>query len=318
MKRRILITGGFGFLGGRLAQFLAENPEYEIDLGTRRLEKSPRWLPQASVVRVQWESPTNLGHICSSVDTIVHMAGMNAQDCFADPIAALEFNSVATSRLLQAAIRQGVKRFVYVSTAHVYGSPLSGVITEETCPVSLHPYATSHRAAEDVLRAAHQRGKIEGIVIRLSNTFGAPAHSEANCWMLLVNDLCRQAVMTGRMVLNSTGHQKRDFITLTDTCRATRHLMELPAERLGNGLFNVGGAWSPTIWDMALAIQESAAKIIGSDVPLSRLPGGEAKETSLNYRIEKIIRSGFALSAKPDNEIESLLKFCTSVRDQST
>ena len=77
---------------------------------------------------------------------------MNAQNCVTDPVAALEVNAVATARLLQAAIRQGAKRFIYLSTAHVYGSSLSGVITEETCPASLCPYAASHRAGEDVVR----------------------------------------------------------------------------------------------------------------------------------------------------------------------
>jgi UDP-glucose 4-epimerase len=67
------------------------------------------------------------------------------------------------------------------------------------------------------VRFMHERGDIEGIVIRVSNSFGAPAHQHANCWMLLVNDLCRQAVSTGQMTLRSSGIRRRDFVTLTDT-----------------------------------------------------------------------------------------------------
>src|SRR5207245_1641136 len=104
-------------------------------------------------------------------------------------------------KLTDAAKRAGVRRVVYVSTAHVYGAPLAGVITEASCAVSLHPYATSHRAAEDVVRAAHERKTIEGVVIRLSNAYGAPVSEDANCWTLLVNDLCRQAARTKTMVL---------------------------------------------------------------------------------------------------------------------
>ena len=244
---RLLITGGFGYLGGRFAQFLATQAGYEIILGSRQQTEPPAWLPQARVVQTPWSSLSALEHICTGVDAVVHMAGMNAQDCAADPARAVEVNALATARILQAAIRRGMKRFIYLSTAHVYGSPLRGVISEKTCPVSLHPYATSHRAGEDVVRAAHQRGDIEGIVIRLSNAYGAPVHPNATCWMLLVNDLCLQAVTTGHLVLRSAGLQRRDFVTITDADRAIAHLIYLPAQDIGDGIFNIGGACPITV-----------------------------------------------------------------------
>lgn len=310
---RLLITGGFGYLGGRLAQFLADQAGYEIALGSRRGAEPPSWLAKASVAQTEWHSSISLEKICTDVNAIVHLAGMNAQDCMADPIAALEFNAVATARLLRAGVRKGVRRFIYVSTAHVYGSPLTGVITEETCPVSLHPYATSHRAGEDVVRGAHQRGEIEGIVIRLSNAYGAPAHKDANCWMLLVNDLCRQAVTTRRMVLRSSGLQRRDFITLTDSCRAITHFLELPAERLGDGLFNVGGNWSPTILEMSRRVAERVALAMDRRPEIVRKTDQSIETPDLlDYWIRKLTNTGFALSGNGtvDYEIDALIGFC--------
>ena len=67
---------------------------------------------------------------------------------------------------------------------------------------------------------------------------------------LLVNDLCRQAVQTGKLVMRSSGLQQRDFITLTDVGRAVRHLLELPPADCGDGLFNLGGDNSISVWDM--------------------------------------------------------------------
>ena len=310
---KVLITGGFGYLGGRLAQFLASHVGYVTLLGTRQQAISPPWLPHAKVVQTQWNWLGGLEEICMGVDTVLVMSGMNAHDCAVDPVAALELNAVATARLLQAAVRQGVRRFIYLSTAHVYGSPLTGVITEETCPVSLHPYATSHRAGEDVVRFAHNRGEIEGIVIRLSNAYGAPAHKEANCWMLLVNDLCRQAVTTKRMVLRSSGRQKRDFITMTDACSAIKHLLELPPDKLGNGLFNVGGKWSPTILEMARRISERirVATSISPEILINEdQETGEAE--LLDYRVKKLVETGFNLNqnAYVDQEIDGLIQFC--------
>jgi len=311
MMQHVLITGGFGYLGGRLAQHLATQARYEVLLGSRQQAESPPWLPSANVVQIRWESLANLEHVCTGVDTIVHLAGMNSQDCATDTIAALEFNAVNTARMLRAAIQQGVKRFIYLSTAHVYGSHLVGVITEETCPVNLHPYATSHRAGEDVVRSAHQRGEIEGIVIRLSNAYGAPAHRDANCWMLLVNDLCHQAVTTNKMLLRSSGMQRRDFITLTDACRAIRHLLELPADKLDKGLFNVGEGWSPTIWEVACLVQQRCGVVLGVLPQLSRIPPKTGETAAgLDYRFEAICQTGFRPGADKAGEIDLLLEFC--------
>ena len=206
-----------------------------------------------------------------------------------------------------------MQRFIYLSTAHVYGSPLSGTITEETCPVSLHPYATSHRAGEDAVRAAHQRKHIEGIVIRLSNSYGAPAHKDADCWMLLVNDLCRQAMTSGRIVLRSSGLQQRDFITISEVCRVITHFLELPADKLGDGLYNAGGAWSPTILNMAERVAKRILFITGKEPAILRNSNRDTEDSeSLDYRMKKLIDTGFKMGGNGgiDPEIDELIRFC--------
>lgn len=305
---RVLITGGLGYVGGRLAQLLASQQGYELVLGSRKHASQPSWLPSATMVRTEWASPSALERICNGIDAIVHAAGMNAAGCAADPVAAIKFNAVATARLLKAAIRQGVKRFIYLSTAHVYGSPLIGAITEDTCPVALHPYATSHRAGEDAVRAAHQSADIEGIVVRLSNAYGAPANKEANCWMLLVNDLCRQTATTRRLVLRTAGLQRRDFITLTDVGRAIAHLATLPREAVGNGLFNVGGSWAPTVREMAELVASRSEVLLGFRPPISQ-PKPALGEISqpLIFRIDKLLGTGFGLTSRHEAELDAAL-----------
>ena len=120
---RILITGGFGYLGGRLARQIVTNTNHDVILGTRKKTTSPKWLPQVQIVNTLWSSETDLERICSDVDVVVHMAGMNASDCAINPRSALEFNGFATERLLQSAIKQKVKRFIKLSSAHIYSNP---------------------------------------------------------------------------------------------------------------------------------------------------------------------------------------------------
>jgi len=310
---KVLITGGLGYLGGRLTQFLETQSDYEIVLGTRQEIELSQWQQHAQVRQIQWNSANCLHNVCEGINIVVHTAGMNAQDCAADPIAAFEFNAVATARLLQAAIQQGVKRFIYFSTAHVYKSPLVGIFTEETCPVALHPYATSHRAGEDLVRAAHQRGEIEGVVVRLSNAFGAPANKTANCWMLLVNDLCRQIVETQRIVLRTPGLQRRDFVPIRDVCHAINHLMHIPKYSLGKGLFNIGGMWSPTVWEMSCLIQKRCEKLLGFKPEINR-PSSQSDEypDEFNYHINTLLNTGFQLNSDRVDEIDNLLIFCNT------
>ena len=311
MMRRILIPGGLGYLGGRLAQFLASYENYEILLGSRRQLSPPLWLPNASVVETPWDSLAGLEKICSDVDMIVHLAGMNSQDCASNSAIALEVNAVATARLLQAATRQKVKRIIYLSTAHVYGSPLKGVISEETLPVPVHPYAFSHRAGEDVVLASHESDKIEGVVVRLSNAYGAPVSKNANCWMLLVNDLCQQVATLGKLVLHSSGMQRRDFISMHDVVRGIKHFMELPSDKFGSSLFNLGGEAPYRVIDLAELIVARCEAVLGFKPEIERPEPKHGEDSlELNFQIDKLKETGFCLSGDVENEIDITLKFC--------
>jgi len=307
---RILITGGFGFIGGRLGQYL-QQAGHQIILGSRKLYSSPDWLPQVNVVQTDWNDGLALEQVCGGVDIVIHTSGINAQDCYANPLAALEFNGLYTARLLQAAIHQKVKRFIYLSTAHVYASPLVGTITEDTCPRNLHPYATSHLAGENPVLYASQHGQIEGIVLRLSNVFGVPIHKGVNCWTLLVNDLCMQAVQTGKIVLRTSGLQQRDFIAMAEVCRIIETFSTRDFHLAMPGVINVGSGISQSVLEMAQFIQQRCKHVLGFEPELMRPEASvHEKKENLIYKIEKLLR--LKLNNIVDNsiEIDRLLHFC--------
>lgn len=307
---RILITGGYGFIGGRLGQHLYQIGN-QVILGSRHANSPPDWLPHAEIVQTDWNNGHALEGICNGVDVVIHAAGMNAQDCAADPVAALEFNGLATARLLAAAARADVKRFIYLSTAHVYASPLAGTITEDTCPRNQHPYATSHLAGENALLGAVQRKQIEGIVLRLSNAFGAPVHKDVNCWMLLANDLCRQAVQSGQMVLRSNGMQQRNFIAISNVCRAVEHLSFCNYDALLPAVFNVGSGISQSVLEMAQLIQRRCKLVLGFEPDLLRPRTSiDERNGNLEYRSDKLTKLGVSLTQNNNTEIDCLLAFC--------
>lgn len=307
---RILITGGFGFVGGRLAQHLHQNG-CEVLLGTRSACPSPDWLFQAEVVQTNWRDGRSLEAICAEVDVVIQAAGMNAKDCARSPVEALEVNGLATARLLESACRVGVKKFVYLSTAHVYSGSLSGRLTEDACPRNRHPYATSHVAGENSVLGAYERGETEGVVVRLSNAFGAPAHRGVSCWMLLANDLCRQVVQTQKMVLYSSGSQQRDFLAMTEACHAIGGLATSDLDIGGTGIFNVGAGVSLSVLEMAVIIQHRCEVILGFEPEIQRpITARDEQKEPLYFESKYLPQKTKEIMQRNIDEIDSLLVYC--------
>lgn len=310
MNKRVLITGGLGYVGGRIAQHLTADANLSLRLTSRRTSAPILpWLGNGEIV--PWDIAQNDSGICAGVDTVVHLAALNEIDCARDARAALEVNGMGTLRLLQAAQAAGVRRFIYFSTAHVYGVPLVGAISEQTVPRPVHPYAITHKVAEDFVLAARDQEKIDGVVLRLSNGFGAPIAAEVNRWTLLVNDLCRQVVTTGTLVLRSNGLQQRDFITLQDAARCVAHIMALPKSECGDGLFNLGGECSRSIYEMAQLVAARCQAVLGFTPPIERVePQLGEQSTALDYSIAKLKTTGFALQSRFEDEIDATLSLC--------
>lgn len=310
MTYSILLTGGMGYVGGRLAYALI-GEGYKVYCGTRRVgEISPSWLPEMKMVCVDWQSSDSLKNACANIDCVIHLAAMNEIDSLKDPIAALQANGAVTLGLLNAAIEMGVNRFIYFSTAHVYGAPLKGFISEATITRPIHPYAVTHKVAEDFVLSARDQGLIDGVVVRLSNCFGVPATPKIDRWTLLVNDLCRQAAISGELSLNSSGEQLRDFITLQDACGAITHMLRLKGEELHDGLFNLGSGKSSSILEMAQRIAMRWYLITGNKIQIKRPISTEVIRSELNYSCAKLVSTGFVHQFQVDDEIDKTLMLC--------
>jgi UDP-glucose 4-epimerase len=315
MNDKVLITGASGYIGGRLVQALAEEPRFHLRLGTRQpLTIRPAWLGEAEIVSLDLLSQEDLNSACRGVRYVIHLAALNEIESLANPEEALLINGLGSLKLLEAAKRAGVERFIYFSTAHVYGAPLVGIIAEESLARPNHPYAITHKVAEDFVLAAHDKKDIQGIALRLSNGFGAPASVNVNRWTLIVNDLCRQAVTTGKLVLKSSGLQWRDFITLSDVVRSVQHFLTLPASACQDGLFNLGGECALQIIHLTRRIADRASRFLGFTPPIQRpepTPGESFQP--LEYRIDKLKSTGFTLCRNIDEEIDATLYFCKEV-----
>ncbi len=312
MSDMILLTGGLGYVGGRISRHLADTSDYQLRIGSRDASQpKPDWLSRGEIVALDLLDEASLAAACRGVKCVIHLAALNEIDSAANPERSLEVNGLGSLKLLRAAISAGVERFIYFSTAHVYGSPLAGTLTEESLPRPQHPYAITHRTAEDFVLAARDKNEIDGIVVRLSNGFGVPERAEVDRWSLLANDLCRQAVTAKKMVLRSAGLQYRDFITLTDVSRGVLHLLNLAPGACGNGLFNLGGDAPLRIIEVVEKVADRCDAVLGFRPEIQRPPiSADEKVLTLEYRMDKLKNTGFSLVSNIDEEIEATLRLC--------
>jgi UDP-glucose 4-epimerase len=310
---KILITGGLGYLGGRIADSLKKNhPESTIILGTsRKILEAPNWAKAFQIVPLNILDPASIEKAVSNdIHVIIHLAALNEHDSFDNIESAWKTNTLGTQALLSTANQKQILKFIYFSTLHVYGD-CKGEITEDSPTRPHHPYAATHRAAEDMVRFYQHYKNMDTLTLRLSNGFGYPMGSEINRWTLIFNDLCRQAMTSGEMVIKSSGKQHRDFIALHDVAAAVDHFLFKNSEKWDDGLFNLGGDCSFSILEVAKTIATVYEKKYGKPVPI-KIAGTENGEryNPVHFNIDKLKKTGFHLTGNMEKEIEQTLSLC--------
>jgi UDP-glucose 4-epimerase len=305
--KNVLVTGGMGYIGGRIVESLAD--DFSVTVSSRKPATDYPDMPGNTRV-IEHEQLLTEESFPENIDVVIHLAALNEIDCVKFPSEAIRVNIDQTRMIVENAISKKVKRFIFFSTVHVYGSPLQGNINESSAVKPIHPYAITHRAAEDYVIAAHEKKLIIADIIRLSNSFGRPVHPDVNRWTLLVNDLCRQAVTTKRLKLLSNGCQFRDFITLKDVTAFIKKLLDENGVR-EQRIINLVSGKSLTVLQMTNMVADVYHSITGVKVPVD-LPADvkPTNEADLMFSTASMNGLGFVNENNFAGEIESLLHFC--------
>ncbi len=262
---KLLVTGGAGFIGSNFVRRALNDqlPGLEgaeiivLDAltysGVRAnldpIADSPRY----EFVHGNICDAELLDKLMPRVDGVVHFAAESHVDrSVRDSSIFFETNVIGTQRLLDAALKHGVDRFVHVSTDEVYGSIEEGEWTEEWPLEPNSPYAASKAGSDLVARSYHRTHGMNISITRCSNNYG-PYHFPEKLIPLFVTNLLDDK----HVPLYGTGENVRDWLHVDDHCRGIA--LVYTKGRAGE-VYNIGGGTQLTNVEITKKILELMGK----------------------------------------------------------
>ncbi len=259
--KRILVTGGAGFIGSNFVRYmLRQHPDLDI-LVLDALTYAGNLENLADVAdnsrfyffKGDIRDERMVDNLVPNVDTIVNFAAETFVDrSIHEPGDFVTTDVVGTFRLLEAARKHGVERFVHISTDEVYGSVEQGS-SVETDPVEPRsPYSASKAASDLLARSYFVTYGVPVIITRASNNYGPYQHPEKLIPFFITN-----ALEDKPLPVYGDGQQVRDWLFVEDHCSAIDTVLQ---KGVTGEVYNVGGGYERTNLEVTRGILQALGK----------------------------------------------------------
>ena len=246
-KKKIVVTGGAGFIGGNFIQYLMDKyPAYAIYNLDALTYAGDLTKHRAFEIRDNYtfvkEDIANRAFIMTlfkkeQFDVVVHFAAESHVDrSITDPAVFVQTNVVGTQVLLEAAMQVGITKFVHVSTDEVYGEldfESSTLFTEETSLLPNSPYSASKASADCLVRAYYKTYGLPMNITRCSNNYG-PYQFPEKLIPLTISRLLKDE----KVPIYGDGQNIRDWLHVFDHCTAIDLVLQ---EGVNGEVYNIGG-----------------------------------------------------------------------------
>ena len=252
--RRILVTGGAGFVGSAVTRRLVDAGARVTvldDLFTGKPDDVPTG---ATLVRGSVTDIPLVNELVGDHSLILHLAARNIIASTANPLDDYATNIGGTLNVLMAARASKVDRVVYSSSASVYGNPRSIPINEDDPLWTLSPYAVSKLGGENYCTAFAESYGLRVTTVRYSNVFG-PGQRPDNPYCGVVSKFLAEAHAGRPITIHGDGEQTRDYTYIDDAVEAT--LLAAVHPRAEGEVFNVGTGIETSVNRLAASIGEA-------------------------------------------------------------
>tara|TARA_B000000557_G_scaffold226560_1_gene197060 strand:- start:812 stop:1705 length:894 start_codon:yes stop_codon:yes gene_type:complete len=258
-----LVTGGSGFIGSNLVDYLLSKGERVICIDNESANNDKfYWSDNDRVISLKVDicNYKELRNCFMNVKHVYHLAAESRlQPAIENPIQAVHRNCVGTATVLQCAREAGVQRFIYSSTSSGYGNnPVPNVETQpDDC---LNPYSASKIAAEKFCKMYTNLYGLETVVLRYFNVYGDRSPTKGQ-YAPVIGIFQRQKDAGEPLTIVGDGSQKRDFIHVKDVARANYLASIMPLKGHAGEVFNVGSGKCVSVQSIADAISDNQTYI---------------------------------------------------------
>lgn len=294
---KYLITGGAGFIGSHIAEYLVKRGDTVLILdnfNTGKVENLKKIIDKVEVIEGDIRDKEKLNNVIKNIDGIFHQAALaSVQDSFTKPDEYFEVNVKGTENIFQVAQKLNLK-VVYGSSSSVYGNPEKIPIKETDPKNPFNPYAET-KLEDEKLAEKYAKNGSSIIGLRYFNVFGERQSKEyAGVVKLFLEKIAEELPPK----INGEGTQTRDFVFVEDVVKANVMSME---SDITHTFFNVGTATNISVLELANIIIDAS----GLDLkPIH----GPALEGDVSATLADITHIKQSLNWKPTISIQEWLR----------
>ena len=262
----VLITGGAGFIGSNLARYMLEKT-FSIDkiilldnlyAGSVGNIKDLLKHEKIKFIKGDIRDTFLLNSILEDIDVIVHLAALvDVEESFKNPFLYEDINSKGTLSMLDFSVKKEVDKFIYASSAAVYGDIQESPVKEDNCCHPLSPYAVTKLSGEYYCKVFSDEYGVNSTILRFFNVYG-PNMSTSKYTGVIYRFLIN-AMKDVPPIIFGTGEQVRDFIYVDDVAKSI--VFSIKHGYRGYRVYNVGTGIGTSILTLAYMI----LKIVGRD-----------------------------------------------------
>jgi UDP-glucose 4-epimerase len=317
--RKVLVTGGAGFIGSRTVDYLVDAGAGEIvvvdDMIRGRAENLAEALPSGRVRLVRGDICDRgmMRSLVEGCDTVFHLAALRITQCAAEPRRALEVMVDATYDLLDLCVEQKVRKVVMASSASIYGMASHFPTGEDHDGYANRTlYGAAKMFGEGLLRSFNEMYGLDYVALRYFNAYGPRMDIHGRYTEVLIRWMARAAEGLPPVVFGD-GLQTLDLVHVDDIARANVLAARSPATDIA---LNIGSGTETSLLELA----ELISKLVAGE-RLSPIHEAERSVNPVPRRLADIskaaARIGYAPTVGPEEGLRSLVAWWRSEQPQS-
>ncbi len=305
---KALVTGGAGFIGSHIVdRLLADGHEVIVldDFSTGHRYNLPENNAALTIVEGDISHSATVKECMSGIDWVFHKAAVaSVPKTVNDPVGSSAVNYQGTLNLLEAARNNNVKRFVFASSAALYGDEPTLPKVETMCPVTLSPYAVDKLASEFACGMYTKLYGLETVCLRYFNVYG-PKQDPSSPYSGVISIFTDKLKNKETPSIFGDGEQTRDFVFVSDVVEA--NMKAITAEDGVGEYYNIATGNKITL----NVLLKNLCEIYGVDFKVNY---GEVRQGDIKESYAVIDKAVSKLKWKPAVELNQGLKLlCESL-----